>query len=126
MSPLTYIALFFTGMFAGVIGGFVGIGGGIILIPALTMFYGFDQRSAQGMSLATLLLPIGFLSFWEYWKNPEVHINLWIAALLAAGFFIGGYFGGKGANLVPDVNLLRRCFAVFLACVSVYLFFFKR
>jgi uncharacterized membrane protein YfcA len=129
MAPLTYLAMFCLGVFAGTLGGFVGIGGGIVLIPALTLFFGYDQRSAQGMSLATLLLPIGFLSFWQYWKNPTVHspglaqLSLVVAGVIAAGFFIGGYLGGKGANAIPDVTVLRKCFAVFLACVSVYLFF---
>jgi uncharacterized membrane protein YfcA len=132
MPLLTYVAMFMTGIVAGTLGGFVGIGGGIVLIPALTLLFGYDQRSAQGMSLAVLLLPIGFLSFWQYWKNPEVHspglsqLSLTVAGLIALGFFLGGYIGGKGANAIPDINILRKCFAVFLACVSVYLFFFKR
>jgi len=131
MPLLTYIAMFAIGVLAGTLGGFVGIGGGIVLIPALTLLFGYDQRSAQGMSLAVLLLPIGFLSFWQYWKNPEVHspgmsqLSLIVAGLIALGFFLGGYLGGKGANAIHDINTLRRCFAVFLACVSVYLFFRK-
>jgi uncharacterized membrane protein YfcA len=132
MAPITYVAYFLTGVAAGTLGGFMGIGGGIILIPLLTFLFAYDQRSAQGMSLAVLLLPIGFLSFWQYWKNPAVHspgmaqLSLAAAAVIALGFFFGGYLGGKGANAIPDVNVLRKCFAVFLACVSVYLFFFKR
>jgi uncharacterized membrane protein YfcA len=128
MDTLTYLGMFGIGVAAGTLGGFVGIGGGILLIPALTMFFGYDQRSAQGMSLAVLLLPIGFLSFWQYWKNPQVHspgmaqLSLIAAGIIALGFFCGGYLGGKGANAIADIGLLRKCFAVFLACVSVYLF----
>lgn len=128
MDVLTYLGLFAVGIAAGTLGGFVGIGGGILLIPALTMLFGYDQRSAQGMSLTVLLLPIGALGWWQYYTNPAVHspglakLSLAAAGIIALGFFLGGYLGGRGANLIPDVNVLRKCFAVFLACVSIYLF----
>jgi uncharacterized membrane protein YfcA len=132
MPPLHYLAYFITGLICGTLGGFMGIGGGALLIPILTFLFAYDQRSAQGMSLAVLLLPIGFLSFWQYWKNPAVHspgmaqLSLVAAAVLALGFFLGGYLGGKGANAVADVNTLRRGFAIFLVCMGTYMYFVKR
>lgn len=125
MELLTYLGLLLTGVAAGTLGGFVGIGGGILLIPALTLLFGYDQRSAQGMSLAVLVLPVALPGLLQYWKNPEVKLNLIAAGVIALGFLVGGYLGGRGANLVPDVGLLRKFFAVFLACTSVYLFLKK-
>lgn len=125
MELLTYLGLLLTGVAAGTLGGFVGIGGGILLIPALVMLFGYDQRSAQGMSLAVLTLPVALPGLLQYWKNPDVKLNLLAAGVIACGFMLGGYMGGKGANALPDIGLLRKCFAVFLLCTSVYLFFKK-
>lgn len=96
----------------------VGIGGGILLIPALTFFYGMGQKTAQGTSIATLLLPIGALAFWEYHKAG--HVDLRLAMVVAAGFVLGGYFGGHLAQQLSDA-LLRRVFAVVLIVVAVKL-----
>jgi hypothetical protein len=106
----------------GVISGMIGLGGAIFLIPILVYGYGMDQKSAQGTSLATLLLPIGALAFWKYYSAG--HVNLKLAATLALGFFIGGYFGGSIAQLVTGLQL-RRIFAVCLAGVAVKMFLQK-
>ena len=72
------------GVAVGSIAGLTGLGGGIVLIPALTIFYGMTQKRAQGTSLATLLLPVGILAFWAYYKAGEVDLKL--AMLIAVGF----------------------------------------
>jgi len=86
------------------------------------LLFAMDQKSAQGMSLAVLLPPIGILGFLQYWRNPEVQINLVGALIIAVMLMLGAHFGGKWANVL-DPGMLRRIFAVFLACTAVYLFF---
>ncbi len=77
----------------GVISGVIGIGGGAFLAPALAFFYGMSQVRAQGTSIVTLLLPIGLLAFWSYYK--AVHVDVRLALLISAGFAAGGLVGGQ-------------------------------
>jgi uncharacterized membrane protein YfcA len=106
----------------GFISGMIGLGGAVFLIPILVYGYGMDQKSAQGTSLATLLLPIGALAFWKYYSAG--HVNLKLAAPLALGFFLGGYFGGSIAQLATGLQL-RRLFALCLAGIAVKMFLQK-
>jgi uncharacterized membrane protein YfcA len=110
------------GVMIGIVSGMIGLGGAIFLIPVLVYGYGMDQKSAQGTSLATMLLPIGALAFWKYYSAG--HVNLKVAALLALGFFVGGYFGGSLAQLATGLQL-RRVFAVCLAGIAVKMFLQK-
>jgi hypothetical protein len=116
---LTSLAL---GVLIGTVSGMVGLGGAIFLIPILVYGYGLDQKTAQGTSVATLLLPIGALAFWKYYSAGHVDIRL--AALLAIGFFVGGYFGGSLAQLATSLQL-RRIFALCLAGIAVKMFLQK-
>lgn len=110
---LAYLLL---GIVVGVFSGFVGIGGGILIIPALVYIFHMDQHRAQGTSLGALLLPIGALAFWEYYKagNADVPAAAWIAG----GFLVGGYFGGMWAQHLPEL-LLRRGFGVLMVLVGL-------
>lgn len=110
------------GVLIGTVSGMIGLGGAIFLIPILVYGYGMDQKSAQGTSLATMLLPIGALAFWRYYSAG--HVNLKLAALLAVGFFVGGYIGGSIAQLASGLQL-RRIFAVCLAGIAVKMFLQK-
>ncbi len=110
------------GIAIGAISGLIGLGGAVFLIPVLVYGYGMDQKSAQGTSIATLLLPIGALAFWKYYNAG--HVDVKIAALMALGFFIGGYFGGSWAQVMPNF-VLRRIFAVCLAGIAVKMFLQK-
>jgi len=107
------------GIAIGVISGLIGLGGGVFLIPILVYGYGMDQHRAQGTSVATLLLPIGALAFWKYYGAGNVDIR--VAALMALGFFVGGYFGGAWAQALPTM-LLRRIFAACLVAIAVKMF----
>jgi uncharacterized membrane protein YfcA len=118
---LTHIGLVALGLVAGLLSGFAGVGGAIIIIPALVFFFGYDQLKAQGTSLGVLCLPVVALGFWQYWKNPALKIELGAIAAIAVGLFAGGYFGAKLANHL-DPNLVRKAFSVFLLCAAVYLF----
>ena len=108
------------GAVIGVISGMIGIGGGAFLIPALIFFYGMSQKTAQGTSIATLLLPIGIFAFWKYYKAGDVDLKL--ALLVAIGFAVGGYLGGSWAVHLSDLTL-RRGFAVLLIVIAVRMLF---
>ncbi|MCH7471507.1 sulfite exporter TauE/SafE family protein [bacterium] len=119
---MIYLGYALIGLAAGVLGGFVGVGGGIIIVPALLLLFGYDQLKAQGTSLAFMLPPIGILGFLQYWRNPAVQIDFWAVAAIGGTFIVGGYFGGRWANALDPV-LMRKSFAVFLLVTAVYLFF---
>jgi uncharacterized membrane protein YfcA len=103
------------GLLVGVVSGVVGIGGGILFVPALVWLAGMSQHKAQGTSLGALLLPVGAFAFWEYYR--EGNADLRVALLLAVGFLIGGYFGAVGAQHISDL-WLRRIFAVTMIAVG--------
>ena len=110
------IILILIGLFAGVFGGFVGLGGGVIMIPALVYILGMSQHAAQGTSLAVMLPPIGILAAYNYWKAGEININY--AMIIAASFIIGGYFGSKFALQMP-VAMMKKIFAFALIIMAI-------
>ena len=109
------------GLAVGAAGGMLGIGGGVLVIPALVFLFGFSQKLAVGTSLAMLLPPIGLFALMRYWPD---NVNVRAAALLAAGFAVGGYFGGWLANSTwVSERAIRVLFAVFLLYVAGNLLF---
>jgi uncharacterized membrane protein YfcA len=122
MNPLAMFGVLLLGVVVGVVSGLVGIGGGALLIPALVFFYGMTQIKAQGTSIATLLLPIGILAFWTYYKAGNVDLK--IAALVAVGFILGGWVGGAWAQHLSSL-VLRRAFAVLLVAIAAKMAFGK-
>lgn len=116
------ILLIVIGILAGIFSGFIGIGGGLIIVPALVLFLGFSQHAAQGTSLAMMLPPIGLLAVYNYYKEGFVDIK--ISMILAIAFIIGGYFGSKVAiGLHPDT--VKRIFGVIIIIVGIKLVFWK-
>jgi len=114
---MTYLYILL-GILVGTLSGIVGIGGGIMIIPALVYFFHMSQHKAQGTSLAALLAPIGALAFWEYYKAGNVDLKAGL--LIALGFLVGGYFGGLWAQHLPEV-VLRRVFGTLLAIIGIQL-----
>jgi uncharacterized membrane protein YfcA len=108
------------GVAAGILAGMIGIGGGLIIVPALLYFFKMDQHTAQGTSLAVLLPPTGLLAFIQYYRAGHVHVG--IAIMIALGVLVGGYFGGDWAQQLSG-PLLRKLFAVLMAAVAVKMFF---
>jgi hypothetical protein len=108
------------GIVVGVISGIVGIGGGVLFIPALIWLFGMNQHRAQGTSLGALLAPVGLFAFLEYYRKGNADLR--IALLLAAGFVVGGYFGALAAQDIPEL-WLRRIFAITLVVVGARMFF---
>lgn len=117
-----YLCAAVIGIFAGILAGMVGIGGGILMIPALVYLMGFSQPMAQGTTLAAMIPPIGLLAAYAYYEKGFVNIP--VAACIAAGFLIGGFFGGRLAVQI-DAALLRKGFAIFLMVISIKMFFTK-
>src|SRR3954454_1940916 len=94
------------GVFAGISSGFFGIGGGIVIVPALIYLLGMGQKQAQGTSLIALLLPTGALAFWNYWKSGRLdEQSIWIGLMIAAGIFVGGLIGSKFALTMDELVL---------------------
>ncbi len=110
------------GAAAGVLSGLVGIGGGIIIVPALVYFFGMDQKTAQGTSLAVLLPPTGALAFWRYYKAG--HVDVKMGALIIVGLLIGGWFGGGFAQALPQ-QTVRKIFCVVMVLAAARLWFQK-
>ena len=104
------------GVAAGVLSGLFGIGGGVVIVPALLLVAGMTPLTATGTSLGALLLPVGALGAWEYYRKGQ--LDLRVALLLAVGLFFGAFFGAKFAQLLTPVQL-RRAFAVFLMLVAI-------
>lgn len=107
------------GLTAGIISGMTGIGGGIIILPALIFLLGFSQNQAQGTTLAVLVPPIDFLAAWVYYKQG--YTDLKIAALICLGFFFGGFLGAKIGTALPS-SILGKLFAVILLLSAVKVF----
>jgi uncharacterized membrane protein YfcA len=116
---MTWLTLLL-GLVVGAFSGVVGIGGGILFVPALVWLLRMDQYKAQGTSLGALLAPVGILAFLEYYRKG--HADLRVALLLAIGFTVGGYLGAVVAVDIPEV-WLRRIFAVTLVVVGGRMFF---
>ncbi len=108
----------FLGLIAGASSGLFGIGGGIILVPGMIYLLGFGQKKAQGTSLVALLLPVGALAVWEYWKQGAVDLKA--GGWIVSGFLVGSLFGSRLALGLTDV-VLRRCFAAFLVVMAIQL-----
>ena len=117
------IGLLALGLVAGFASSMVGIGGGIIIVPALVFLFGMDQKMAQGTSLFMLSLPVALAGALSYYRSGNAD---WRAALmLAAAFVIGGFLGGRLANSL-DTAVIKKIFAVFMIVMAVkYLFFDK-
>jgi uncharacterized membrane protein YfcA len=112
----SFLGSFSLGAFAGVLSGLVGIGGGVIIVPALVYFFGMDQKTAQGTSLAVLLPPTGLLAFIQYYRAG--HVDVKVGALIVIGLLLGGWFGGQFAQQLPQMTL-RKLFAVLLLITAV-------
>jgi uncharacterized protein len=116
MAITTLLILLAIGIVSGAFAGLLGIGGGIILIPALVFFMGLGQQAAQGTSLAMMLPPIGILAAFNYYKAGQVNIKY--ALILAAAFIVGSYFGSKIAVSISPV-LMKKVFGLIMLVVAV-------
>lgn len=119
MLNISYLLL---GLLAGIFGGFLGLGGGLILIPALVYIYGLSQHQAQGTSLAIMVPPITLLAAIRYYHSG--HVKLAMAFLIAMGFILGGLIGADLVHHVPG-PVLRKIFGSVLLIVALRMVLFK-
>jgi uncharacterized membrane protein YfcA len=122
MSISSFIILLIIGLAAGVLSGIAGVGGGVIVIPALIFAMGMTQFEAQGTSLAMMIPPIGIMAAYNYYQNG--FINWKYALVLAVFFIIGGYFGSKFILNVPE-GIVKKGFAVFIILIGLRMLWVK-
>lgn len=120
---MTLLLLLAIGLVAGILSGMFGIGGGLVIVPALLFVLKLKEFEAIGTSLAALIPPVGLLGAVEYWRNG--HVNLRYAALIALGLFIGAYFGARITLGLP-ADVVRKIYAVFLLLVAGRMLFFGK
>ena len=120
MATSMILILIVIGIITGVMAGMLGIGGAIIMIPALVYFLGISQQMAQGTSLAVMLPPIGILAAYNYYKAGQVNIKF--AIILAVCFLVGSYFGSKLALNIPQA-VLKKIFGILLLLVAAKMLF---
>ncbi len=118
-NAILYIVL---GLAAGGLSGLLGIGGGMIIVPALLFIFGFTQMQAQGTTLALMIPPIGLLAAWTYYKHGAVNVRA--AIFICAGFFIGALFGAKFAVGLPN-EVLKKIFGVAMIAMGLQIIFGK-
>jgi len=111
------------GLVAGLLSGMIGIGGGIVIVPALVYFLAMDQHMAQGTSLAMMLLPVGILGVMNYYKGGAVDYKA--AILLAIPFVLGSYFGSK-FTLAIDAPTVKKIFGGVMMVVAIKMMFFDK
>jgi uncharacterized membrane protein YfcA len=124
MSITTLILLVAIGLFAGIAGGMIGIGGGLVIVPCLVYFLGFSQFEAQGTSVATLLLPIGVLAAYNYHKADS--INWKFALIIALTFIVGGYIGSKLSINFLSESTVKKVFGVIMLIGAIKMIFFSK
>ena len=113
MNIFLYLLL---GLITGILSGLFGIGGAIVIIPSLVLFFGLSQHMAQGTTLALMVPPIGLLAAWTYYKQGFVDFK--IAGLICLGFFIGGLFGARIVTHISE-STLRKAFGFLLLLASI-------
>lgn len=123
MDTQTIIIIVLIGVAAGILGGLVGVGGGIIIVPALIYFVGFSQHSAQGTSLGLIMFPVGILGVLQYYKSG--HVDFKVVGILAIGFLIGSFFGSKLALSLPQ-ETVKKIFAVLMIIIAIKMLFLDK
>jgi uncharacterized membrane protein YfcA len=119
---MNYVMLILIGVVAGLLGGLLGIGGAVVIIPALVLLLGYSQYEAQGTTLMMLVMPVSSVAAWHYYKNGDVNIPA--AVVLGLTFLVGSYFGARMATHVP-AEMLKKAFALILIIIAVKLLFFE-
>ncbi len=124
MGIATIITLLLIGIIAGILSGMIGIGGGIVIVPALVFFVGLSQLTAQGTSLAIMLPPVGFLAVYNYHKAGNLEWKY--ALLISLAFVVGGYIGSKLSIDVFSESVVKKIFGMVMLVVAFKLIFIDK
>jgi uncharacterized membrane protein YfcA len=128
MEMQTVLILVIIGVFAGMLGGMVGVGGGIIVVPSLVYLLNYNQHTAQGTSLGLIMLPVGILGFLQYYYSCQKAghpIDFRVIGILAAGFVAGSYFGSK-ISLSMSVETVKKVFAILMILIALKMLFLDK
>lgn len=123
MSTATVVILILIGLAAGFLSGLIGIGGGVVIVPALVVLAGFSQKMAQGTSLGILLLPVGILAVIQYYKQGYLDVKY--VGIISVAFVLGGLLGSKLALSLSDEKM-KKIFAVVMMVIAVKMLFFDK
>jgi uncharacterized membrane protein YfcA len=123
MDTQTFLIIIMVGIAAGMLSGLVGVGGGLVIVPALIYFIGFSQKTAQGTSLAMIMLPVGIFGVMQYYKQG--HVDFKIVGLLAIGFLAGSFFGSKIALSISQ-DMLKKVFALLMILIAFKMLFLDK
>lgn len=123
MDIQTILIIIVVGIAAGILGGLVGVGGGLIIVPSLVYFIGFSQKTAQGTSLGLIMLPVGILGVLQYYKQG--HVDFRVVGMLAVGFLLGSFFGSKVA-LSLSQETVKKIFACLMILIAIKMLFFDK
>jgi uncharacterized membrane protein YfcA len=118
----TVVIILIIGIFAGMLSGFIGVGGGLIVVPCLAYILGMSQHGAQGTSLAMMLPPIGAIAVYNYYKAG--HVDFKIAAILCISFVIGSFFGSKIALSISPAQI-KKVFGILIILLGIKMVFWK-
>lgn len=119
---MTLFLYVIVGLVAGVVSGSLGLGGGVILVPAFALLFGLTQHQAQGTALAVILPPVFILAVLRYYWAGNVKVQM--AIFVALGFVLGAFLGAHFIQNIPDAYL-KRGFGIFLVIVGIRMAFLK-
>ncbi|MFN8360676.1 MAG: sulfite exporter TauE/SafE family protein [Candidatus Kapaibacterium sp.] len=117
-----FIIIALIGIVGGMLSGFLGLGGAVVIIPALVLFLGYSQQMAQGTTLLMLVMPVGSLAAYQYYKAGNADIKT--AVILGVAFFISAFISAKYVSHIPQ-DILRKIFAVVLVMIAIKMFLQK-
>jgi uncharacterized membrane protein YfcA len=123
MTTQTVLLLILVGLAAGILSGMIGVGGGIIIVPALVYVLGFTQLQAQGTSLGLLLLPVGILAVLNYYKSGNIDVK--VVGIMCVAFVLGGWLGSKFSLSMPQ-ETVKKIFAIIMVLVAGKMLFLDK
>ena len=124
MNTTLIVSLIVIGLLGGMLSGLFGIGGGVIMVPLMVFLLSFTQHQAQGTSLAVLSFPVAFVAAYNYYNSGDNVVDWKFAAIIAASFIVGGFFGSKLAISINQ-TMLKKIFSIVLLIAAIKMFFSK-
>jgi uncharacterized membrane protein YfcA len=122
----SFLAFLSLGLFAGILSGLMGIGGGLVMVPLLIFLFNYSQKTANGISLVAMLLPVGILAVWQYYRDGHIQITPHIQGglIIGAGIFFGAWVGARLASIIP-APIASKIFAILLIVGAIKLWFYS-